>query len=178
MPDVPTGVTHCDFGRFLLSINYDELTTRSHSTHRIYYAKGAQVGREASITRRVVWGFLRTVAVRKPTPFDVGVLLRGWVEESVASAGGGGGDQLTVDSKITIYMVWSQGKLISLSAATKKTWHSLRPVLCFSSQGESWCECTKQASNNFMEIQNVAFAKKHGSLANTGFIEISSRENQ
>jgi hypothetical protein len=29
-----------------------------------------------------------------------------------------------------------------------------------------------------MEIQNVTFAKKHGSLGNIGFREISSRENQ
>jgi hypothetical protein len=29
-----------------------------------------------------------------------------------------------------------------------------------------------------MEIQNVTFAKKHGSLAAPGFREISSRENQ
>jgi hypothetical protein len=29
-----------------------------------------------------------------------------------------------------------------------------------------------------MEIQNVTFAKKHGSLAKLGFREISSRENQ
>jgi hypothetical protein len=29
-----------------------------------------------------------------------------------------------------------------------------------------------------MEIQDVTFAKKHGSLVNTGFREISSRENQ
>jgi len=31
---------------------------------------------------------------------------------------------------------------------------------------------------HFMEIQNVTFAKKHGSLVNPGFREISSRENQ
>ena len=36
----------------------------------------------------------------------------------------------------------------------------------------------KQASNNFMEIQNVTFAKTHGSLVYPGFREISSRENQ
>jgi hypothetical protein len=29
-----------------------------------------------------------------------------------------------------------------------------------------------------MEIQNVTFAKKHGSLGAPGFREISSRENQ
>jgi len=29
-----------------------------------------------------------------------------------------------------------------------------------------------------MEIQNVTFAKKHGRLRDTGFREISSRENQ
>jgi hypothetical protein len=40
------------------------------------------------------------------------------------------------------------------------------------------CEISKQASNNFMEIQNVTFAKTHGSLAAPGFREISSRENQ
>jgi hypothetical protein len=50
--------------------------------------------------------------------------------------------------------------------------------LNFSQQDESCCECIKQASNNFMEIQNVTFAKKHGSLVNPGFREISSRENQ
>ena len=37
---------------------------------------------------------------------------------------------------------------------------------------------TKRSVNNFIEIQNVTFAKKHGSLGNTGFREISSRENQ
>jgi hypothetical protein len=36
----------------------------------------------------------------------------------------------------------------------------------------------KQASNSFMEIQNVTFAKKYGSLVKLGFREISSRENQ
>jgi hypothetical protein len=50
--------------------------------------------------------------------------------------------------------------------------------LFFSQQDESCCEIPKQASNNFMEIQNVTFAKKHESLGNTGFREISSRENQ
>jgi hypothetical protein len=32
--------------------------------------------------------------------------------------------------------------------------------------------------NNFMEIQNVTFAKKHGTLVASGFREISPRENQ
>jgi hypothetical protein len=52
--------------------------------------------------------------------------------------------------------------------------------LNFSQQDESYCEIytCKQISNNFMEIQNVTFAKKHGSLIDSGFREISSRENQ
>jgi hypothetical protein len=50
--------------------------------------------------------------------------------------------------------------------------------LNFSQQDESCCEITKRSVNNFIEIQNVTFAKKHGSLGNTGFREISSRENQ
>ena len=58
------------------------------------------------------------------------------------------------------------------------TWHSPRPVLNFSQQDESCCEIPKRSSHNFMEIQNVTFAKKHGSLVDTGFREISSRENQ
>ena len=36
-------------------------------------------------------------------------------------------------------------------SATEMTWHSPRPVLSFSSQGESWCEAYKRSSHNFME---------------------------
>jgi hypothetical protein len=56
----------------------------------------------------------------------------------------------------------------------------MRAFLSISQEDESCCEIHKQASNNFKKNGNTKrnIAKKHGNLVNTGFREISSRENQ